>query len=745
MEISPVGNTSSVCSTQECIETAKSILDDIDFNIDPCSDFYQFTCGNWLKNAIIPEDRTSNGTFEEINDININVMHDILEGTYEDAYQSLFSANADDGFHIQDQADADKENFETMKSYYNTCMNLSLINTLGPTPIYQEIAIIQTHLLPVSDNESQSFSEEYTEAISQTLSLFSQYGMSTLFSVFVDADDRNPDMNVILFDQAALGLPSKEYYNDPSVLEKYRTGLNDILYKVLGNYSNGTEDAVFRDRESKRYGFQFWSQEEIADAVEDFIGFETQLANISLKNEDLQDPIKLYNPIKLSEFQSNYPLIDWTSIISSLLPSSDLAAQDTIIDRTPQYYESLHQWLSSGTIKVKALQRYFAIVYVINRIYALDETSRAAYRKMNGEISSGTSVAQPRWRTCVSYTSSTFSNVIGRYYTLKRFGGEAERLMAETLLTSIHEAWLNRLPNITWLDEQTRMRAIEKLNLITHKVGYNVKSPDLRQPNSIQTYNKGISVNKTSFYDTENSIALWYSKKMWKKAGQEIDKDEWFMSPQTVNAYYSPNTNQIVFPAGILQPTFYNSIYPDYLNYGGIGMVIGHELTHAFDSSGRKFDGNGNLINWWTNTTSIQFDEKAQCFIDQYSKFNITGPDNKTVNVNGKLTLGENLADNGGISASLSAYQKLAANRTTEPRLPGLESLSSEALFFVNFGRAWCKKQRPQIAYQLIFTDEHSPAVARINGVVQNSAEFARVFNCPVGSAMNPADKCEMW
>ncbi|KAI7901157.1 uncharacterized protein BX663DRAFT_515138 [Cokeromyces recurvatus] len=755
MEIGPTSNNLTTCSSQACIEIAKSILDDIDFNIDPCSDFYQYTCGNWLKRATIAEDRASNGTFEETNDIIIDAMHTILEGNYEEIYQSL--STIDTEFHTQEQEAVDKENFGMMKTYYDTCMNLTYINSLGPTPIYEDIAVFQNKIFPINtnsnsnddsnnNNESLYFSKDNIQVISQTMSLFNQYGISTLFSLFVDQDDKNQNINVILLDQASLVLPSKEYYEDPKVLEKYKNGLNDILYKVLGHFSNSIEDSIFRIKASEKYGFHFWSQEKISATVDEFIAFEAQLANMSLKNEDLQDPIKLYNPIQLSEFQNKYPFMDWASIINSLIPSDSIYTPDTVIIRTPLYYERLNLLLSSNRVKLQTLQDYFIIIYVLNKVYTLDESSRAAYRKMNGEISMGTSVEQPRWRTCVSYTSSALSNSMGRYYALQKFGGEEERKKAEALLTTVHEAWLNRLPNIEWLDEQTRLKAIEKLNLIKHKVGYSIISPDLREPNSIKSYYEDLYVNKTSFYDTENNIAIWYVKKMWKKVGQEVDRDEWFMSPQTVNAYYSPNMNQIVIPAGILQPSFYNSFYPDYLNYGSIGMIIGHELTHAFDSSGRKFDGNGNLNNWWTNLTSTKFEEKTQCFIDQYSKFNTTGPDNNSIHINGKLTLGENLADNGGISASLVAYQKLVSNKIQQQQLlPGLEKLAPEALFFINFGRTWCKKQRPEIAYRMVFTDVHSPATARVNGVVQNNAEFAKIFHCPADSPMNPVNKCEIW
>ncbi|KAI9365273.1 hypothetical protein BD770DRAFT_357312 [Pilaira anomala] len=739
MATNALASLNSTCSTQECINTANSILNDIDLNVDPCSDFYQYTCGSWVKKATIAEDRTSTGTLETANDVNTDVMRSILEGTYQDVYKHLLTT--DKGFHVKDLAKIDQQNFQTMQDYYNVCLNKSHIDSLGPTPIYVDISNIENVLFPVED-ETTLFSSESRLLISQTLSMFERHGISTLSTMFVDADDKNPDMNAILFDQVSLGLPSKEYYEDLTVLEKYRVGLNDLLFKVLGEYSTPV-DASLRESESQRVGFHRWTQSKIEAAVNRYITFETQLANISLKNEDMQDPVKAYNPTKLSEFQAKNPLIDWTNLLESIIPYGGINLPDTIIVRTPEYFDKLHTLLSNN-ISLQTLQEYFVIQYVTSRVYSLDDASRAANRKMNGEISSGTTTEQPRWRICVGYTSLSFSNSIGRYYTLQKFGSETERNRAETFLTTIHEAWLNRIPEIKWLDDQTRAKAIEKVNLINHKVGYSVISPDLRNPSSIQEYNEGLTVNKTSFYETEVISSVWYSNKMWKKVGQPINKDEWLMSPQTVNAYYSPNSNEIVIPAGILQSPFYNISYPEYLNYGGIGMIIGHELTHAFDSSGRKYDGKGNLVDWWTNTTSAQFEDRTKCFIDQYNKFNVTGPDNKSINVNGKLTLGENLADNGGLTASYLAYKKLQQTKP-DPLLQGLEQLSPDALFFVNFGRVWCRKQREKVALQLILTDEHSPSAARVNGAVQNNPYFAETFKCPAGSPMNPVKKCDMW
>ncbi|KAI8972991.1 hypothetical protein BDB01DRAFT_808279 [Pilobolus umbonatus] len=710
---------SDVCTTPVCKATAKSILEDINFNIDPCSDFYQFTCSSWIQNHKIPDDRSATGVLESALDATTEVMRDILEGGYANVYKNI-SSNIDD-FHIDDPLD--EANYDNMKQYYDVCMNITQIESTGPTPIHPDVLSIQDIFFPVF-NVSELFAVQHIPQLTQTLMKLGLHQADTLFHMGVDVDDADPTTNVISLDQASLYLPSKEYYEDEGILEKYKAGLIQIIHQILGS-----EKAI-------------WSTEKIESAVTHFIDIETSLSKITVKKEDLQDPVKNYNPHTLIELQEKYPRIDWIEYIKSFL-QGDHTPPNKIIVRAPSYFESLDQLLP--TLPLLKLQEFCIINFVLYKVYTLDEKSREVNRALNTEIFDGASAEIPRWMTCVGYTSAVFDNVMGRYYTLKKFGAELERKKAEEFLRTIHEAWLNKLPEMDWIDEKTKKKAYEKINLIQHKVGYSTVSPDLRKPSSLQTFYQGLYMNTTSFYHSESAISIWLVRRMWKKAGKPYDKDEWYMPAQTVNAYYSPNSNEIVIPAGILQSPMYGSYFPDYLNYGAIGMVIGHELTHAFDDSGRKFDGNGYLVDWWTNETSTRFEEKAQCFIDQYSKFNITSA-NKTIYVNGKLTLGENLADNGGLSASLLAYQKLRPNHDiSEPKLPGLESLSPEALFFINFGRLWCHNERDKRSEQMIYIDEHSPPFARVNGVIQNSPSFAKAFSCPVGSPMNPEKKCQIW
>lgn len=396
-------------------------------------------------------------------DTNLEVMRSILESTYDDLYTDLIGS--DEGFHREDQEDADKENFEIMQKYYNVCMNTDNIDSLGPTPIYQDIAKFENVLFPVA-NDAQVFSNQTVPSFTQALARLSSFSIPALSKLFVGADDKNPDLNVIFFDQVVPGLPSKEYYEIPETLAQYKSGLTDILTKALGNYSNGTEDATLRETESRKYNFTRWSDERIAASIDRFVDFEAKLANISLKAEELRDPSVTYNPVKLSDFQANNSYVDWTSLIESLLPSGEKVPDNNVTIRATPYFERLNTLLFSGNVTERTLQDYCIISFVTNAAFTLDNSTREADRKMKSAISTGTTAAKPRWKTCTNAVSDGISNSMGRYFVLKRFGGEEERKKVETFLTNIHETWTDHLSQIDWLDNQTRAKAVEKVCFI---------------------------------------------------------------------------------------------------------------------------------------------------------------------------------------------------------------------------------------------------------------------------------------
>ncbi|KAI7857157.1 hypothetical protein BDC45DRAFT_501810 [Circinella umbellata] len=750
------------CQTQACIDAAKSVKDYVDFNVDPCTDFYQYACGAWTKNAHIPDDKAAVGTFNNVNEENTDIISNILQGTYNDLINNSNSTKKNGYDNVDDQSNIDKQNFHQIQDYYNSCMDVKNIDTLGATPVYpmvsklfKDFSVPETLIIEDNRQRRISFNTQYADMLTNALIGLFQQGIETIVSVSIGADDKYPDNNIIQISQPELSLPSKEYYEQEDILNIYRSGLVELLTAMIGKDNNKTDSELQRLQQQKAQesNFQLLSNEQIQDLVNRIVKLESKLANITLKEDQLQDPTKLYNPMSLTEIQGKYPFINWSKLFKSLIPEGT-PEPETFIVNTPSYFTDLNNWLlsplsSEEGVDLQTMQDFFMINVLKTWLYAIDTDTRRIWRHAWAKISSGSFELPVRSHTCVNNVVRSFGHTIGRYFVMRRFAGdEEERKQVDDFVTQIHEVWLKRLNDLDWLDPETRQAAIEKVGKIKHKIAYSIVSPDIRSPEVLRDYYAPIKIKKKSFFENELSIMGWFVRKSWSKVGKPVDKDEWGMSPSQVNAYYSPNTNEIAVPAGILQVPFYNYGAPWYLNYGSMGAIVGHELTHAFDSSGRMYNGDGKLEDWWSPETSKHFEDQSQCFVEQYDKFTVEAPNGKSVNVNGQLTLGENLADNGGIAASYQAFQDAWNNEKLsgkqDVRLPGID-LSPEALFYINFARTWCSVARPEALMQKVYTDVHSPDRYRVIGTVQNSLDFANVFQCPKGSPMNPEKKCVIW
>ncbi|KAJ8653478.1 hypothetical protein O0I10_010914 [Lichtheimia ornata] len=677
-----------------------------------------------------------------MSDDNLEIIRKVLEGTYDE----LLQTNKADDFVTDETRAADQAIFDKVQRYYHTCMDEDTINDLGPTPLYPRMAqllnTIKSWDIDSTEDEDIFDAKEHAKGLTDMIFEATMQASQPLIAIGVSADNQNPEKQTILVTQPSLILQSKQQYENEKAMELYRSGVNVLLTSVLGNDTWA--------KQMQEAGIEVREKEEIEDMVKRVVDFEVKLANITLLNEELQDPYKTYNPMKLSELQSKYPIIDWKSVLQRMIPEDMKEIPEPLIVMVPSYLQDLTQWFSSGEVSLKTIRDYFLLNEIYAWVYALDTHTRQLVENFVGRITSGTVKLLPRWNTCVSNTMGSFGEIVGRYYVMANFGGDDARAKVDELVTLIHESWLNRLADVDWLDKETRERAIKKVNQIKQKVAYSTVVPDDRSPQSLKDYYEDAHVTD-SFIDSESSILQYQLKQAWDKLGKPTDKNEWSMTPPEVNAYYALLYNEIVVPAGILSSIAYGNDAPAYMNYGAIGMIVGHEFTHAFDNQGRKYDADGRLKQWWTNATSQQFEEKTQCFIRQYSNFTITGPDGKEVHVNGKLTLGENLADNGGVAAAYTAFKQAwdqgpLANGTKAEhvKLPGID-LTPEQLFYVSMGRLWCIKSRPEKAISRIFSDPHSPANVRVNGVMQNSNTFAEAFNCPAGSPMNPETKCTIW
>lgn len=422
--------------------------------------------------------------------------------------------------------------------------------------------------------------------------------------------------------------------------------------------------------------------------------------------------------------------------LASTISKHRITEDENIVIYSPEYFEELSSLVQQYTETERGkvtLSNYMAWSVIQSLIATLPKNFRDASKVLRKALI-GSEGIEVSWRYCVTDTNQVMGFALGSLFVRRVFQGKSKE-RAEEMIYSIRNAFKDNLPNLTWMDNRTRQLAREKADHINQMIGF----PDfILSPEKLNGKYEGLELDENNYFENNIKVNVLSLRENMEKINKPANKTEWEMTPPMVNAYYTPTKNQIVFPAGILQTPFYDLSYPNSLNYGAMGVVMGHELTHAFDDQGREYDKDGNLYQWWYNETLKNFEERVKCFVDQYSTYKID--DN---HLNGKQTLGENIADNGGLKAAFRAYEKWA-ERNPEPQLPGL-NLTSKQLFFVGFAQVWCSISTPEALKLQVLNDPHAPAQYRVIGTLSNSQEFAREFNCPHGSNMNPEKKCVVW
>jgi len=431
--------------------------------------------------------------------------------------------------------------------------------------------------------------------------------------------------------------------------------------------------------------------------------------------------------LKFNELNEKYPMINWESYIKNTFESynlGELITDDMIIyNLYPTLYEGLNKLISEMTVDdiVNYLEWYVISMSAFDDYISTEEEHNEKEDK-------------DRYSICSEYLENIMPMAISKYFIQKNFNDNFKDEVKE-MVNNIKEAMINRIPKIEWLDDETKEYAIQKSLKMIDRIGY---------PDEIMDPKKLYQMYENLEIDDLFNLIIKSNISSFGKNLKYLDKNEWLMEPYNVNAYYYPGTNSINFPIAVFQSPFYSNDNQDYINYSSSGSVIGHELTHAFDNYGRLFDVEGNLNNWWSDNDNKEFSEYAQCFIDEYNAITYD-VGNEKVNVNGERTLGENLADNGGLARAYEAWQlsllenpEKAARRNK--KLPGFENYTIDQLFYIAYGQSYCA-----INPSYISTDEHSPGIARVNGVVANSEHFAKAFNCPRKSPMNPDNKCIIW
>lgn len=444
--------------------------------------------------------------------------------------------------------------------------------------------------------------------------------------------------------------------------------------------------------------------------VEGIVVLESKLAKATPATENAEDVTKYYNPITLGEFADLLPQLSVKYLISTL--ASPGFEPTKLIVGSPYYLKKLSKILESTS--QETLQAYFVWKTVQSYAYKVEDDALKPLVGLNNKLQGkDPDASEERWRTCIKVADNGLGWILSKFFVEKAFSKEAKNF-GDRIVSDIKAQFIQKLEKADWMSKDVRELGIEKVHNIVQKIGYPTRSPDIRDSSALRDYYESVIISPTDYFGNALSIAEFDNRHEWSALGQPTNRDEWGMTADTVNAYYNPAGNEIVFPAGIMQPpVFYNPSLPQYLSYGAFGSVSGHELSHAFDSTGRHYDETGNYTDWWNNKTVESFVDKAQCFIDQYHNFTVPNPKGEPLHVNGKLTLGENIADAGGLNAAFAAWRKSEAKAPSQ-LLPGLQNYTKEQVFFISYSNWWCGKTRPESAVNAIYRDPHSPTWARI-------------------------------
>jgi len=705
----PPSKPATICITPACVVAASEIIQNMSpryHEIDPCSNFDKFVCEGWKEKHDLRADQESSFTGTIMQENSQQVLRHVLESPYSDVALQVDS--------LADDPEAEKAIFDKLKGAYDGCMDEQRIQKIGSGPLLDILRKIQ-ELFPASrpHESSQPFPSLRTQQqkgllfngenqLSKTVSYLTTIGINAIVSFSIGADDRDPDSVVLsLTAPRQPGLPSKEYYKDAKLVKTYGEVIGQVLEGLLHEaYPNSTL------RESKPSRI-FARSEDLVEAV---IDFETKLARATPDTEDAEDVVKYYNPRTVEETRSLFPQLSVQYVISVLAPSD--YKPDRIIVGSPSYLKLASEIFRNA--KPETIQAYFVWKAVQAYVNKVEDDALKPLLHFNNQLGGkAPDASEERWRTCVKVADNSLGWILSKFFIKKAFSEEAKDF-GDHIVSDIKEQFIKKLKAAEWMTKDVRTLGVEKVHNIVQKIGYPTKSPDVHDSIALEKYYAAVNISSSTFFENAVSVAKFDTSLEWSALGKPTDRAKWGMTAPTVNAYYNPAGNEIVFPAGIMQaPVFYDPSIPQYLSYGAFGSVSGHELSHAFDSTGRHYDQTGNFTEWWNNNTIQAFKEKAQCFIDQYHEFTVPGPNNEVLHVNGRLTLGENIADAGGLSASFQAWKQLDKQKPAQ-LLPGLQDFTKEQLFFISYSNWWCGKTRKEAAINGIYRDPHAPNWARI-------------------------------
>ncbi len=640
---------------EKTMEKQNNAIDIADMNPDikPGNDFYQYANGGWIKNNPVPGDKTQYGSFTVLFDNNQKELKELV-------------------LNLAKQKNEENTDAQKIADFYNSGMDSTKINNAGYEPIKKDLAEIDKI--------------KTTDDLAKQLAVMHSFGYSGLFNFGNVQDEKNSIKEIAFLMQGGLGLPDRDYYLADDERSKFlKQKYSELItnsFKLVGVDENTANQ---------------YSQK--------IINIETKLAENSFTQEELRNPFTNYNKKNLNELKQLSPNFNWDLYFKTI----KLDSTNEINVMQIKFFKGLSDLIKTTPVDDWKIYLKWKIINSAAN-YLSDDFVNENFN-FYGKIFSGQKEISPRWKRVLQTTNHALGESVGKMYVEKYFPPAAKERMLK-LVDNLKESFKNRILKLDWMSDTTKQKAIEKLQAINVKIGY---------PDKWKDYSKLIIKKDNLYFDNVKAARNFLFNDEISKIGKPHDKDEWGMTPQTVNAYYSPNSNEIVFPAAILQPPFFYMDADDAVNYGAIGVVIGHEMTHGFDDQGKNYDKFGNLNDWWTAADTKAFKEKTKLVIEQFNNHK----ELDSLHVNGKLTIGENIADLGGLNISWDAFQTTEQAKKNDT----IAGFTANQRFFLSYAKVWRQNILPEELMRRLKLDVHSPGDARVNVPLFNLDQFYTAFN----------------
>jgi putative endopeptidase len=652
----------------------------MDLQAAPGSDFYEYANGTWIKDHPIPPEFSQWSTGQELRERNYSALREILDAAGGAVRQGEILPGSPRAL---------------VGQFYLSGMNEEKINAGGAKPLQTELDAIDK----IAD----------AKQLAPYVAHIHGQGIGALFEITGDQDAKESTSQIAIMTQGGLGLPNRDYYlKDDDQSKKLRDQYVEHVTKMFQLLGDPEQAA--------------------ADNAKKVFALETELAKASKTPVELRSPEENYHKMTIAELEKQAGGFDWATYFDALELSKEQVTQIDV--QQPDFFKRVGELVASTS--VDTWKSYFRWNLIRRCAPYLSDPFVDENFRFYKQVLTGVKENQPRWKRVLVEIDSDVGEALGQLYVEKYFPPAAKKRVLD-MANDLKAALREKIKNLAWLGKETRAAALKKLDAFGVKIGY---------PDKWRDYS-GIEIKDQPYVLNVLAASAFEAKRLLSRIGKPVDKNEWEMSPPTVNAYYTEHRNEIVFPAGILQPPLFDMKGDDATNYGGIGAVIGHEMTHGFDDQGRKFDGQGNMVTWWTKEDEKRFQERSKKIVEQFNSY-VAVDD---LHVNGELTQGENIADLGGVKIAYTAFQKALQRKPAADRNQKIDGLTPQQRFFVSFAQIWRANFRPEALRLLVKTNPHSPPKFRVLGPLSNLPEFAQAFHIPENSPMirPAAERVNIW